>query len=99
MIVKKSNPSSDVSGSDCGTVAKGHNALNTLSAQCLYDIVCRRVWSFEVYRNGAVTPGVVELMAAVGDEHKLDAQLARGFVKAAGLIAKFGGEDKHAFWV
>src|SRR4029077_10858142 len=46
--------------------------------------------------NRAVAPGIIELMAAIGNKHEIDAEPSSGFVEAAGLVAEFGGEDEES---
>jgi len=46
--------------------------------------------------DGLVAPGIFELMAAIGNVNKLDAQPARGVFKAAGLVAQLRGEKHNA---
>src|SRR5579864_8440702 len=45
----------------------------------------------------AVTPWVVELVAAIRDEYEFNAELASGFVEAARLVAEFGGEKEESW--
>jgi hypothetical protein len=47
--------------------------------------------------DGAVAPGVFELVAAVGDVDELNAKFERGFFKTASLITEFRGEEQQAF--
>jgi hypothetical protein len=46
--------------------------------------------------DGAIAPGIVELVAAIRDKDKVDAELPRSFIEAARLIAEFGGEEEKS---
>jgi hypothetical protein len=53
--------------------------------------------------NGAIAPGIIELVAAIRDKDELKAQFLCGLVEAARLVAEFGGEDEESrhlrlFW-
>src|ERR1019366_3232198 len=45
---------------------------------------------------GVVAPGIVETVAAVGRQRRIDAQAPRGFGKNADLVAGGGGEQQEA---
>jgi hypothetical protein len=47
--------------------------------------------------NRAISPGIIELMAAVRYKHKIGTQLASGFVEAARLVPEFSGEDEESW--
>jgi hypothetical protein len=49
-----------------------------------------------MHRQRAVVPGIVQLVAAVGHENQIDAELFRGRVEGAGLVAKFAGKKKNS---
>ena len=49
----------------------------------------------EFHGDGAVAPGVVEDVAAVGGERDVHAQAAGGFGEHADLVAGGGGEEEE----
>ena len=46
--------------------------------------------------DSLIAPGVLELVATVCDVNKFDAEMARGILKTAGLVAEFRSEKQQA---
>ena len=53
------------------------------------------MWIVEADGDGGVAPGIVEDMAAVGDQLHINAQATGGLFKDADLVAEFGGEQQE----
>ena len=47
----------------------------------------------EVHGDGAIAPGILKLMAAIGDKSQFDAQFLRRFVEASRLIASLAANS------
>ena len=54
------------------------------------------IFLVKAYGDGAVTPGIVERVAAIGGKYRLDAGAHCRFTKRAGLIASGRRDDQHA---
>ena len=65
------------------------------------DRLDRDVFVVEPHGDGAVAPGIVQLVTSVGGEHQLDAQPLGGFVERAQLITGRRGEEKDSasLWI
>ena len=96
MVVKNTEAARGVGGSDGGTVAERENSADVLSTDSFQDRVGRRFRRFEMYWNRPVAPGIIELVTAIGYKPEIDAELLRGFVKAADLVPEFGSEDEES---
>ncbi len=78
-------------GEHRGTVADRGHAIEPAAAEGIErpgDVV-------EANRDGAVTPGVVENVAAIGGERQVDTHAARGIGEDADLVSGGGGEEEE----
>src|SRR5467141_249917 len=97
MVIRDSEPSSGVGGGNSRTVAEGENSVHILAAKRLHHGVRGHLRIFEMYRDGAVAPGIFQLMAAIGDVNELYAQLERRFFKTSRLVTELPGEEQQSF--
>src|SRR5260221_114343 len=78
-----------------GTIADDENAVEWTIGGGLEDRGHRRVLVVEADRDGAVLPGILDQMAAVGREHELHAEARGRVAKRARLIAGRRREDEN----
>ena len=97
MVVGQRQTARDVSSGNGGTISQNENAVrrSVAAAHRLQNFIRGDFRRLEVHRDGAIAPGIIELMATVGDEGQIEAELSRDFVEASGLVAEFGGEEQH----
>jgi hypothetical protein len=96
MVVEQADSARDESRGDSGTITECEDSVDRLSSDGLHDVIRCRIRSFKVHRDGAISPGVIELMTTVGYKNNLDTQLARDVIETARLITKFGSEEQQA---
>src|SRR5437016_4207056 len=97
MVVMDSKTARGVSGSGSGAVTESKNSGDILAAKRLHDCVGSCLRRFEMHGDGLVAPGILELVASIGDVDKLDAELARGVFEAARLVTELRGKKQQAF--
>ena len=98
MVVGDSQAARNIRRCDRRPVAKRQNAVNAKLAVAhrLQNFVGRGIRRLEMNGDRAIAPGIIELVAAIGDESHLDIETACCFVKGASLIAELAGEQEHA---
>jgi hypothetical protein len=60
--------------------------------------MCRRFGGFEMHRDSAVTPGILQLMTPVRDKYEFDTQLPGGLAEAARLVTQLASEQQQSFF-
>jgi hypothetical protein len=94
MIVSQTKRARGVRSRRGRPVTQGDQSINW-PHQRLRDDAARGVLRpIEMYRNGAVRPGIFELMTAVARKYYFNTQSARSFSEAARLIAKLARENE-----
>ena len=93
MVVRHTQTTCGVSGGNSGPVTKDKNPADILAANRFHDGVSSFLRRFEMHGDGLVTPGILQLMAAIRDVDKLDAEFARDFFKTSRLVTEFRGEE------
>src|SRR2546427_2466248 len=97
MVVTDSETACGISGSSSRPVTKSKNPADTQGANRFHDCVGGRFRRLEMHGDGLVTPGILQLMAAIRDVDKLDAEFARDFFKTSRLVTEFRGEEQQTF--
>jgi hypothetical protein len=98
MIVMHAQAARGISGGSSGPITESKNGIDVLAANRFHNGVGSSLWSFEMHGNGAIAPGILELVASIGNVNKLNAQFVRGFLEAARLVTQSRGEKEQAFW-
>jgi hypothetical protein len=78
---------SDVCGGSCRPVAKREYRIRRRGTQLANHLLGSLLRRFEMERNGAVGPGIFELVTAVRSEDHFDAELIGSLGKAVRLVA------------
>jgi hypothetical protein len=97
MIVENTEATRDIGRSNRWTISERENSIEVLTSHRFQDRIGCRIGRFEMNRYRAISPGIVEFMAAVRDKHKIGTEFASGFIEAARLVAEFGGEDEESW--
>jgi hypothetical protein len=93
MIVQDSQRARDVGRRRAGTIADREDAVDARFALRFEHRMCRRLWVLEMNANRSIVPGIGETIAAIGYENQIDAELFRGSIEHARLVAEFCGEE------
>src|SRR5580692_7792166 len=96
MVIKNSQAPRDVGGCNGRTVAESENPIDILAPHRFKNCVSRRIRRFEMDRNRAIAPGIVQLVAPIRNKNEVNSELPSRFVEAARLITKFGGEEEES---
>ena len=81
------------------TTGRSPTAMTPSSLRCPSGVEhgrTRRRFVVEAHRNRPVAPRIVEVIAAIGGQHELDAELGGRVVEAARLIARRRRAQQHA---
>ena len=96
MVVRDAQAASNIGCGRDGSIAKRKDPVDVQATLRFEDSAGGGLGCFEVHGEGVVVPGIVESMAAVGNEEKLDAEFFRSGIEGAGLVAQFCGKEKDA---
>ena len=96
MVVRDAQAASNIGCGRDGSIAKRKDPVDVQATLRFEDSAGGGLGCFEVHGEGVVVPGIVEAMAAVGNEEKLDAEFFRSGIEGPGLVAQFCGKEKDA---
>jgi hypothetical protein len=97
MVVRQTQTTSDICCGERRPVAESENAIDRIATtDFLQDRVGGRLRRFKMDGNGAIAPGIVKLMAAIGNEDQVNAELPRGVIETAGLLPEFAGKEQNS---
>jgi hypothetical protein len=96
VVVRDAETARGVSGGESGAITDGENGPGWRSAKCLEHGARGSLGRLKMHGESAVVPGIGELMTAVGDVEKFNAERARGVLEAAGLVAELRGKEEDA---
>src|SRR6202521_3653100 len=97
MVVRDSEPSRGVGRGNGWAVAEGENSVHILAAKRLHYGVRGHLRIFEMHCDGAVAPGIFELMAAIRDVYELHTQFERRFFKTSRLVSELPSKEQQSF--
>ena len=97
MVVADSKSSRGVSSGNRGTVTESKNPSDILAAKLFHHRVSGRFRILEMHSDGAIAPGILQLMAAIRNVNELYAKFKRGFFKTARLVAQLASEEQQSF--
>ncbi len=98
MVVRECEGAGNIGSAGSGTVSESEDAVNGQAALGFEYAGSGNLRRFEMRGECEVVPGVVQLMAAIGDEDELYAEFFSGGIERARLIAEFGSEEDESFW-
>jgi hypothetical protein len=94
MVVVNSEAARHVGSSKSRPVAKRKHPIYSLVVLRLKEDVRGGFRRFEMNCDGAVAPGIFELMTPVSDKDKLHAELLGGLTEAASLVTQLTSEKQ-----